>query len=431
MAVAFGLDFGTTNSVFSIMGADGSVATVRFQAGADTFDVFRSVLFFDVEETGRSTSLNVSAGPWGIQDYLAFGEAGRLIQSMKTFLSSATFTDTQVFQRRLTLEELVSAFLGQLRRRVEAEIGPVGGRITVGRPVNFAGERPDNALAERRLSTALAQAGFDDVRFAYEPVAAAYDYGRRLTAAETILVADFGGGTTDFSLVELTPDRTAATGIRARILATGGVGIAGDSFDRRIVQEVVCPALGKDVPLLRDTPTPTLPRWLYAHLEQWHHLSLLKNPKTMKLLEELARQAVDPRPIEGLTHLVRANLGFALYRAVAAAKARLSADEETDFAFADGPVSISRTIRRAEFEAWIAPDLAEIADCLDRTLDTAGRDAGAVGRVFMTGGTSLVPAVRRIFAERFGADRLVSGDELVSVGRGLALIDRERAAIPV
>jgi hypothetical chaperone protein len=419
--MAFGLDFGTTNSVIALARPDGSVGTVRFPLGTGDTDVFRSVL--RIEDQGRG-SLGWSAGPDAIAAHLDGGGEGRLIQSMKTVLSSDAFTETQVYGKRLTLEQLVAAFLRLMRRRAEAVVGPIGGRITVGRPVRFAGERPDEALAVRRLTDALAAAGFDDVAFAYEPVAAAYAYARRLEGPETILVADFGGGTTDYSLVELAPDRGAPAGIRVNVLGAAGVGVAGDALDRRIVQEVAAPALGRDRPLLKGGAVP--PRWLYQHLEQWHHLSFLRAPRTMRLLDELEREASDPAPFAALRHLVEADLGFALNRSVGAAKVRLSGADAARFAFADGPVRIEAEIARAAFEAWIAPDLAAIAGRLDGFLEEVGRRPADVARVFMTGGTSLVPAVRRLFEARFGADRLVSGGELVSVGAGLALMELGR-----
>lgn len=419
--MAFGLDFGTTNSVFAVARPDGTIRTAAFPAPWGETDVFRTVLRI---EDGGGGRIGWSAGPEAVAAHLDGGE-GRLIQSMKTVLSSAAFTETRAYGRTLTLEDLVAAFLRILRRRAEESVGPVGGRITVGRPVRFAGERPDEDLALRRLSAALASAGFDDVVFAYEPVAAAYAYARRLDGPETILVADFGGGTTDYSLVRLAPDRGSAAGVRVEVLGAAGVGVAGDALDRRIVQEAVAPALGRDRPLLPGGALP--PRWLYQHLEQWHHLSFLRTPRTLRLLADLEREASEAEPFRRLLHLVEADLGFALNRAVTAAKARLSSAPAAVLSFADGPVRIEREIRREEFEAWIAPDLAAIAGRLDSFLEEAGRRPADVARVFMTGGTSLVPAVRRLFEDRFGAGRLASGGELVSVGAGLALMDLGRA----
>jgi hypothetical chaperone protein len=415
----FGLDFGTTNSVFSHVGPDGRVASAVFDVDGTLHDVYRSVLFFDEAEDRRGREILVASGPWAIRDYLEAPGAGRLMQSLKTFLATASFGETQVYGRRYDLPTLVGLFLRQMRQRAEAAGPPVAGRVVVGRPVVFAGERPDEALAVARLADALARAGFDDVVFAYEPVAAAFYYGLRIDGPETILVADFGGGTSDFSLVDLRP---GAGGLEARIRGTAGVGVAGDAFDRMIVRNVVTPDLGRGRQVLDDPDRPQVPLWIYAHFERWHHLSMLNTPRTLRLIEELRAEASLKGPLDRLLAVVRDNRGFALWRAVSEAKVRLSREESAEFRFDAGGHTIRRTIARAEFEGWIADDVAAIAATVDGLFAREGVAPGAVARVFMTGGTSLVPAVQRLFADRFGADRLVFGDELVSVGRGLALM---------
>jgi len=415
----FGLDFGTTNSVFSHIRPDGTVASAVFDLDGLANDVYRSVLFFDEAEDRRGRMILVTSGPWAIRDYLEAPGAGRLMQSLKTFLAVESFTETQVYGRRYDLPALVAMFLRQLRERVEAGGPPVAGRVVVGRPVVFAGERPDEALAVARLADALARAGFADVVFAHEPVAAAFYYGLRLDRPETILVADFGGGTSDFSLVDLHP---GPNGLEARIRGTSGVGIAGDAFDRMIVRNVVAPELGRGRQVLDDPDRPQVPLWIYAHFERWHHLSMLNTPRTLRVIEELRAEASLKGPLDRLLAVVRDNRGFALWRAVSDAKVRLSMADTAEFRFEAGGHAIRRTITRAEFDRWIADDVAGIAAAVDALFEREGLAKSAVARVFMTGGTSLVPAVQRVFAERFGADRLVYGDELVSVGRGLALM---------
>jgi hypothetical chaperone protein len=164
-----------------------------------------------------------------------------------------------------------------------------------------------------------------------------------------------------------------------------------------------------------------VPAWIYRDLERWHHLSFLRSPNTLGILHDILRHSLDPVKIEALVHLVENDLGYPLYCAVEAAKTELSEREESWLRFDDPPTRIEERITRRDFEGWIREELDEISTCADRLLETTGMPPGEVDRVFLTGGSSFVPAVRRIFADRFGAEKLRSGGELISVASGLAL----------
>lgn len=416
MPRAIGLDFGTTNSAIAV--ADGGRVTLaQFAVDATWQHVFRSVLHFAPPEGGRPP--HPLAGPPAIARHLDEGE-GRLIQSMKSFLASRSFRGTEIGNRHYTLEDLLAFFLTELRAHAERRLGPLGSRAVVGRPVAFAGPEDDDAdaLAERRLRAALARAGFTDVIFAFEPVAASYEYEADLHRDEVVLIADFGGGTSDFCLLRVGPSHARS---RADdILSTAGEAIAGDSFDARIVRQVVAPALGYGSKYKTFNSAMEVPSWLYAHLEKWHHLSFLKSKATMALLVDIAAGSHAPEKLAALVHLVRSDLGFALFRAVERVKVALSSAESTRLVLHDGPVALDVPVTRRDFEAWIAADIDRIDGAVDRALVGAGLVAGDVDRVFMTGGTSLVPAVHRRFADRFGADRVVLGDRFTSVAAGLA-----------
>jgi hypothetical chaperone protein len=164
-----------------------------------------------------------------------------------------------------------------------------------------------------------------------------------------------------------------------------------------------------------------VPGWIYLHLERWHHLSELRAPETLHLLYALRKEAIEPERLNALLHVVENDLGFPLYRSVHATKLALSAQEHARFAFRHGPLAIDAPVARTSFEAWIREDLRAIEVGLDTLLETTGIRAKEIDSVFLTGGSSLVPAVRRRFAERFGAKRLRDGEELTSVASGLAL----------
>jgi hypothetical chaperone protein len=417
-----GLDFGTTNTALAAADGAGEVSVVNLGHG----ETFRSVLHFLCgERPGRPPS--VEAGPAAIARYLEVGGEGRLIQSVKSFLASRAFRETRICELPWTLEQLVGLLLERLRHAVEERSGPLGRRAVVGRPVHFAGPgRPgDDELAESRLRAALARAGFDDVVFVLEPVAAAYHYERALDHDELVFIADFGGGTSDFCVLRVGAG-ARAEGPARRVLASDGVGIAGDAFDAQIIRHVVSPVLGRGSEY-ESTGGKGLeiPRWLYGHLEQWHTLSMLKTPRNLHLLRRLRHDAREPERLEWLLFLVEADLGFALHEAVDATKQALSRGEDADLVFDEPPIRLRARITRGEFERWIAREVEAIAACADRTLRAAGIVAADVDRVFMTGGSSFVPAVRRLFEARFGAERLRGGDEFVSVARGLATYGRE------
>ena len=206
------------------------------------------------------------------------------------------------------------------------------------------------------------------------------------------------------------------------MLGNSGLGLAGDAFDARIVRKLVSPELGAGTLLNPASKMlPAVPAWIYANLERWHYLSFLRTRNVTEILKSARARAMEPEKIAALITLVDEDLGFQLHQAVQRLKYELSSVEEAEFRFVDGSMELRKRVTRADFESWIAEDLAAIEGCVDGLLEQAGVSRAEVDRVFLTGGTSFVPAVRRIFERRFGADRVTSGNEFTSVARGLAL----------
>jgi len=425
-----GLDFGTTNSAIARVTPSGDVRLASYDArfsGASRAQTFRSILYFDPQHLvgGRP---DVLAGPLAIERYLAGDGSGRLIQSVKSHLASRLFDRTMIFGRTFSLPELVALFVERLFREAELDLGVLDRRrVVVGRPVRYASaERPeDDELAVSRMREGLALVGIEDPIFEPEPLAAAHAYARTLDHDEVVLVADFGGGTSDFCLLSLGPTRRT----QSSVLAIGGVGVAGDAFDGEVVMRVVAPALGFGsryrMRMGKRHESLEVPPWIFGKLRRWHHLSMLKSKETLELLEDLRMQALEPGKLVALKHVVEADLGFHLYRAVEGTKVALSRAPSTELVFDDEPAVIRARVERDRFEQWIVDPLGAIASALDRTLHDAGVAPGDVDAVFMTGGTSLVPAVRAMFAARFGDHKLRGGEELVSVALGLALRARD------
>jgi hypothetical chaperone protein len=426
MVRAFGIDFGTTNSALALADGHGAPRLAEFaRGGGQKTRTFRSVVYFEQEPDGRGAPREL-AGPRAIARYLAATEKGRLVQSLKSFLAARDFSKTRILEREYRLEALIAVLLRAMVGEAEKELGPVAGPVVVGRPVRFVSARApeDEELALARLRAAFAMAGLENVVFEYEPIAAAYHYERTLERDELILIGDFGGGTSDFSLLRVGPEarRERARGGARGVLGNAGVPVAGDVFDGRIVRAVVAPALGlgSEFRSIFGAVLP-VPRWIYGHLERWHHLSFLRSPRTLALLFDLQRDALEPARLEALVHVVREDLGFPLHRSVEHAKLALTREESARLRFVDEPVRIEVPLARADFEHWIEPELDAIEACVDGLLADTGVARGDVDRVFLTGGSSLVPAVRALFASRFGVERVRAGDELVSVASGLAL----------
>lgn len=426
MPTVLGIDFGTTNSVVAALDTvTGQFRTVRFSAGDVVHDVFQTVLCFWEDMARGGSHLRHAAGPAAVAAYLDDPFGSRLVMSPKTYLASGSFRWTNLLGRTWTLEQLIALFLRDLLAAGSLDAGDL--YVVAGRPVRFAGEDPDDALGERRLRAAFKEAGIGTLDVALEPEGAGYRFIRTLSSPATVLIGDFGGGTSDFSVLRFTPG-APSLGARSAIATLGraGVGIAGNAFDARIMDQVVAPLLGKGtdyVPWGNKLPVP--PAW-YSMFAQWHRLSMMRTPRMMRDIEDVGRTAEHPQRLKNLRRLIEDEQGYALYRAVSDAKAALSTSESTIIRFAHDEFVLERVIRRVEFEAWIAPDLVRLDSAIDDALTDAGVGAADIDRVFLTGGTAFVPAVRALFEKRFGADRLSGGGEFVSVSEGLALIGAER-----
>ena len=417
-----GIDFGTSSSALAIADPQGGVRFAEFEVLGAWSPSWRTLLFFDPDEQQIQLPIQYSAGNDAIAAYLETMGEGRLVQSFKTHLTTESLGRTQIAHHAIGLDDMIALFLLRLRQRAEARLGVRIDAATVGRPVHFAGSRSetDDDVAQQRLIAAAQLAGFRDVRVQFEPVAAAYHYERSLARPELALVADFGAGTTDFCLMRVGP--TGNEHAREQdIIATGGVGAAGDDLDAALIEHIVCPALGKGDTYREMGVERAIPTSYYYKLARWHHLSFLNGTRTRTELERLHRGARHPERIAALMHIIATNQAFHLHKAVERVKVELSTHARSRFQFADGPLQIETEVERAAFERWIEPVIGSIAACLDDTLVRASVGPRDVDCVFMTGGTAFVPAVRRIFEARFGAAKLRSGDELMSIASGLAL----------
>jgi hypothetical chaperone protein len=417
---ALGIDFGTTNTVVAKATGSESAELVRFKAPDGDTSVFRSALCF-WEEPGTRKGMDYDAGPWAISEYLEAPMDSRFVQSFKSVAASPVFERASIFNNPLRFEDMGKFFLDKVIKHSGGALDNRPPRVIVGRPVEYAGARADEALARERYNRMFDEFGVE-IHYVYEPLGAALSYARQLDHEATVLVADFGGGTTDFSVVKIA-ERGAEK--RCKPLASAGIGIAGDQFDYRLLDKLVLPMLGKGSLYRSFEKKLEIPGGYFADFGNWSKLAMMRNRKTLEALRRLTRDAVEPEKIETMIALIEHEQGFPLYDAIGAVKRDLSGSEEATFAFSGGGVEIEAKVARADFETWIGEDLTRIEAAMDHALAKAGVTTGDIDRVFLTGGSSLIPAIRALFARRFDEERLAAGDELTSIAYGLALIGAE------
>jgi hypothetical chaperone protein len=412
----FGLDFGTSNSSLARARGEDAPELCALDPAAPVPAVLRSLLYYSPDTRGFVT------GRRAIDEYLAEDMRGTLMQSLKTFLADDSFDETWVQDRAYTLEDLLSVIFRQVGVTMRSVGAGEDTTLVVGRPAVFVARPEKEGLARKRLAEAARRAGFLDVRFQYEPIAAGLAYEASLARPETALIADLGGGTSDFTVMRL---GTRARGDRRTdILATGGVQVGGDTFDARIMAKKVTPHFGAGTSYRsmegRDLPFPS---HVLAQLGRWHQVAFLRTRKTRDLLRRLRTSASDPGAVERLATLVEGNYAFFVFEAIERAKAALSSAMETTIRFHEAGIEIDEPLTRAELEALIEADVAEVRRCMDGVIASAGVAPAAVESVFLTGGSAQIPALRRIFEATFGADRLRAQDYLTTVACGLALSD--------
>ena len=416
--LAIGVDFGTTNTVVALGDGSDQARLVVFDTPSEPTATFRSALSFNhdwSDPAGRA----VAAGPWAIKAYLDDPADTRFIQSFKSYAASSLFKETVIMGRRYAFEDLLSEFLLRLRDKGGGAIEAEGGRVIVGRPVRFVGASTDIALALKRYQAAFERLGFTDILYAHEPVAAAFFFARRLEQDATVLVADFGGGTSDFSIIRF--ERKEGL-LRARALGQSGVGVAGDAFDYRIIDNLVSPALGKGSSYRDLNKVLSAPNRFYTSFARWEQLALMRTSRDMRDIRTLMRKSLEPEKVGKLVELLDGNYGYLLYEAVSKLKETLSVETSARFEFKAGGISLASLVERAAFSGWISRELAAIEAAVDEAMADADLAPHQIDRVFLTGGSSFVPAVRALFEARFDPAKIATGAELESIASGLALM---------
>ncbi len=413
-ARACGIDFGTSNSTVGWL-RPGQDSLLPLEDGKITLP---SVIFFNTEER------RPVYGRLALHEYLE-GYEGRLMRSLKSLLGSKLLkSETTVLGSALPFKDLLGFFIGELKKRAEAQAGRPFEEVVLGRPVFFVDDDPAaDQEAQNTLVSVAHKLGFKDVSFQYEPIAAAFDYESNLDREELVLIVDIGGGTSDFSLVRLAPERHHLAERQDDILATGGVHIGGTDFDKQLSLAGVMPLFGYGSRMKSDAFMPTS---YHLNLATWHTINALYAQKTQLALQNMRYDIVDATGIDRLFGLIEQRAGHWLAMQVEESKIALSEQDARPIDLSRVEPGLVAELTRPLFENAIEPLLERIRASLTQLLSDAGISADQVDTLFFTGGSSGVPALRQSVAAMLPNARSVEGNTFGSIGSGLAIEAKKR-----
>lgn len=410
MTLACGLDFGTSNSTFGLVDANGTPRLLGLEDGKQTIP---SVLFFGFEDD------TLYFGRGAVAEYVT-GAEGRLMRSLKSVLGTSLIGDTtRVKGKRYDFIEILGIFIAELKRRAERELGELD-TVVVGRPVHFVDDDAvADAAAQAQLESAVRAQGFKHIDFQFEPIAAALDYERQVRSEKLALIVDLGGGTSDFSVVRVSPERAKLVDRGSDILATAGVHVGGTDFDRLLSMAKVMPELG----LGSETKDGKryLPVAPYYDLSTWHRINRLYTAQQLRDLRGTRNEAREPELVETMIELIEDRLGHKLVGVVEAAKIALSNADTTRFEFAVRDRLVETTMSINDLTAALDSSVRRIESTIEETLRRAGVTAGDIDSLILTGGSTQVPVIASRLTALFPEADLVRTDVLGSVGLGLAL----------
>ena len=439
----YGIDFGTTNSTITVVDGNGEVKRIEVDPDSPNPAVMRTVIYVrttgemlfggsainayvkDIAEgkvaksklvfTGKYLKLAGDADLGGVKDdkivpeiiEIQEGEGGRLIQSIKSTLGSKLDT-FEIFGKKYKVEELVGSFLRNMKLGADEIVGEDVKSVVIGRPIKYVGG--DEDIAIEKMTAAAGLAGFESINFEYEPIGAAYDYGIDTKENHTALMFDFGGGTLDLTVMKF-PEK--------EVLSNCGLPLGGDLLNSSLFSEKISKHFGKGSTYgEREMP---MPDHIYEKLKNWYTISIMKTDKFADSLENLEYKNSNPVAIKNLKHLVFDNLGFGLYQEIDKTKVGLSNLQEDKFKFDSMDVVVEEYVSRDEFEDIISNHLGDVEKLINETLETAKIKEDQIDVVATTGGSSLIPSVKKLLIKRFGENKLKDSDAFTSVSTGLAL----------
>jgi len=395
------IDFGTTNSV-ATLNIDGNIKKIKL--GKVNFYT-PTVLFYNFEEK------SFYVGDEAIEQ-LEDGEFGRYFVSLKSFLGSSDNIETNLGNNSYKIEDLIAIILKRFKSKIDNVAKCDVKKLTLGRPVRF-NDTDDylDSLAQNRLKNAAIKAGFKEVNFCFEPIAAAKSYQQTAKQAETILVADIGGGTTDYTIIDLS---------NSKILATNGIYVGGNNFDSKIIRNFISTYLGEGSVYTNMGKEMKISHSLYVDLYEYYKFIKMYNRQIIDAIKKYIQMAHNKEPIKRLLELIEDGLYFDFIKAVVDAKIELSSKTNTniDMDFFANPFKVN--ISREDFNQVTKDEISKIRDTLLETIKEANIDKSKIDRVLLTGGTTLIPSVYNIYKDIFEEDKIIQTDVFSSVGYGLS-----------
>ncbi len=405
----YGIDFGTSNSLLSFAKKGEKSRLINLENGGP---VLRSLIF--TPDQGE-----YYFGANAIDQYQEFGGEGRFFRSLKKFLPEPSFKGTEVFGKRMKIEELIATFLREMKTRADKEVGEKVSNVVLGRPALYSLEKEKDQLAQDRMYKAAQLAGFKQIEFCPEPVAAGL-CSETLHNDGLVLVCDFGGGTSDFTLLKMDADTFGQNNVHG----LSGVFVAGDAIDGRIMRNFVSSHFGKDIKYRVPMSDNELgfPRRLLGKLCNPAHIVFLKERDTWEFLKELEQWVLEgdnQRHMAQLFCLVEEDLGYPVYSAIEKSKIELGSEDKSLFTFKHSEIDIQMPIEKNAFEISVQGELDEIFESLNQVFEQSGYNSSHIDRVRITGGTGQMPLIQDYLIKRFGADKIEMSEAFQSVAQGL------------
>ena len=408
--ISGGIDFGTSNSTVGYM-HNGRPRLVPLEG---EHLAMPSAVFYNFEDNGTYF------GRRAIADYTENAE-GRLLRALKSVLGSSLIHEkTRIKARYLAFSDIIGTFIANLKNRLDAEVGEEIESVVLGRPVYFVDE--DEAAdrdAQGQLEAAARAQGFKHIAFQFEPIAAALDYEQSVTGEELALIIDIGGGTSDFSIVRVSPERARAADRKDDILASTGVHIGGTDFDRLLSVARLMPELGYKTP--PKDGKRNLPVGYFNALATWQRINMLYTPKAMTDLRQIRYEAARPELVDRMIDIVSNRQGHALAGTVEGAKIDLTGRDDTTMTVKLTEETLSLPVTRAGLDEAIEAAVERVANTVAKTLADAGVEAQRITTLFLTGGSTAIPLLKSRVLALFPGATVVQGDMFGSVGLGLSL----------
>lgn len=407
----YAIDFGTSNSLLSYVDPEGKIVPVPLDQSSN---VFRSLLY--------TAETNVwHFGQDAIKEYIATDGEGRFFRSVKKFLPEANYTGTTVHNKTMNISEIIAVFLGEMRKRANVFTGMDVQNVILGRPAMYSLDKNDDQLAENRMRKAAEIAGFKQILFCPEPVAAGLDYNSQVNEEKIILIADFGGGTSDFTLMKVHNKKYS----QDDILGLSGIFKAGDALDGVMMKDFIAPHFGSrfEYKIPGGNNVLTFPRQLLNKICSPAHITHLRERDTWEFLQHIKKFALTSegeKQMHQLFTLVECQLGFPVFDVIEKTKVKLGSHNEAQFSYHYPGIDIEELISKIAYETSLMPTVDEIISSMMEVFKQSGTHPQDVYQVVLTGGTSQLPLMRKKFADLFGEEKLKSFNVYESVVNGLA-----------